>query len=79
MALVAIDFFFRRMYDDIEEFYKNYYMPEIFDTTESLHLALFNDNYEKERFSGLKDQDLRKEKHKFLNEIQDSVNRLRED
>lgn len=79
MALVDIDFFFRRMYNDIEYFYNNYYMPEIFNNTKHLHLSLFNDHYEKDRFLGLKDRDLREEKTKFLDEVQDSVNQLRED
>ncbi len=79
MGLIDVDFFFRRMCNDIEHFYNNYYMPEIFNNTKNLHLILFNESYEKERFLGLKGQDLREEKHKFLDEVQNSVNSLRED
>jgi len=78
MVLVNTDFFFRRLYNDIESFYTNVYMPEVFDHTKYLHLNLFNDSYERDRFLGLKGIELRLEKDKFLSELQAVVNDLME-
>lgn len=70
-----MDFIYERIKHDIIYFYDNWYIGNI-KCMKDLHISLLDKYYKPEQFRGLTVEELRIQKHEFLTDLQNTIDKL---